>query len=60
MFDSVFLWVAAIPVAFILSHFTGLEVFKIYIAVQFADSVKCIVAFILLKKEILLNNIVEN
>lgn len=60
LFDSVFLWVAAIPVAFILSHFTGLEVFKIYIAVQFADSVKCIVAFILLKKEIWLNNIVEN
>ena len=60
LFDSVFLWVVAIPIAFTLSRFTDLNVFKIYIAVQFADSVKCIVAFILLKKGVWLNNIVEN
>ena len=60
LFDSVFLWVVAIPIAFTLSQFTDLDVFIIYIAVQFADSVKCIVAFILLKKGVWLNNIVEN
>jgi len=59
LFDSVFVWLITIPVAYILSRFTGLDVLAIYMCVQFADSIKCIVAFILLKKGIWLNNIVD-
>lgn len=59
LFDSVFIWVVSIPVAAGLSHFTGLPVLGIYIMVQLADSIKCIIGFILVKKGVWLNNIVS-
>ncbi|MCM1107171.1 MAG: MATE family efflux transporter [Blautia sp.] len=59
LFDSVFIWVASIPIAAGLSHFTALPVLGIYIMVQLADSVKCIIGFILVKKGVWLNNIVS-
>ena len=42
-----------------LSYFTMLPVLTIYIAVQLADSIKCIVGFVLVKKGVWLNNIVS-
>ena len=59
LFDSAFIWVVSIPVAALLSYFTMLPVLTIYIAVQLADSIKCIVGFVLVKKGVWLNNIVS-
>lgn len=58
LFDSVFLWCANVPVAYILSRFTGLDIVMLYIACQLADLLKCLIGFILVKKGIWLNNIV--
>lgn len=59
LFDSVFVWVITVPVAFVLSRFTSVGIITIYFACQAVDIIKCIIGFILLKSGIWLNNIVD-
>lgn len=58
LFDSVFVWGVSIPVAFILSRFTGLPVLELYIVVQALELIKCIIGFIMLKKKLWVQNLV--
>lgn len=58
LFDSVYMWCVNIPVAYVLSRFTGLEIVTLYFMCQLADIVKCVIGFILIKKGIWLNNLV--
>ena len=58
-FDSVFICCVSVPIAYLLGHFTNLYVVYIFIAVQLADIVKCFIGFILVKKGVWLQNIVE-
>lgn len=60
LFDSVFLFVVSVPVAYVLSRYTSVGIYGIYMCVQATDSLKSIIAYILLKKGIWLNNIVNN
>lgn len=59
LFDSVFIWCVSVVLAFLLSRFTSLPVLVIYIFVQMADMIKCVVGFILVKKGVWLQNIVS-
>lgn len=58
LFDSVFMWVASIPLAFMLSRYTDLPIIPLYLCVQLIDLVKCVIGFILVKKGVWLQNIV--
>ena len=58
-FDSVFICVISVPLAFCLSRFTTLPVLVIFAFVQMADWIKCIVGFILVKKGVWLQNIIS-
>lgn len=58
LFDSVFVWCVSIPVAFVLSRFTGLPVLELYIIVQSLELIKCIIGFIMLKKKLWVQNLV--
>lgn len=58
-FDSVYVWIVNIPLAFILSRYTGLHIVLLYFACQFIDIIKCIIGYILLKKGVWLNMIVK-
>ena len=60
LFDSGFMWVVSIPFAFVLSRFTTLSIEVVYALCQGIEFLKCILGFILLKKGIWLNNIVDN
>lgn len=60
LFDSVFLWCASIPLAFVLSRFTSLPIIPLYLFCQLIDIIKCIIGFVLVKKGVWLQNIVEN
>ena len=60
LFDSGFMWVVSIPLAFVLSRFTTLSIEVVYAMCQGIEFLKCILGFILLKKGIWLNNIVDN
>ena len=59
-FDSVFIWVVSVSLAFVLSRFTVLPVLGIYAIVQAADFIKCMIGFILVKKGVWLRNIVTS
>ena len=59
LFDSVFLWGISIPVAFIISRYTGMEVLMLFFCIQMIDVIKCIIGFILVKKGIWLQNLVK-
>lgn len=57
MLDSVLQWILYIPLAWILSSFTSLSLFYIYIAVQSADILKTIIGFVLVKRGTWVQNI---
>ncbi len=59
MFDSGFMWVVTIPLAFVLSRFTMLPIEVIFASCQGIEILKCVVGFVLLKKGVWLQNIVE-
>lgn len=59
LFDSVFLWCASAPLAFVLSHYTTVPIVPLYFSCQLLDLIKCTIGFILVKKGVWLNNIVE-
>ena len=58
-FDSVFMWCASVPVAFILAKLTNIPAIGIFIAVQGVEFIKCVIGFILVKKGIWIQNIVQ-
>ena len=60
LFDSVFVWVLMIPVAFTLVTLTSLDISIIYACVQSLILVKCILGLWLVKKGVWLKNIVED
>ena len=59
LFDSFAMWVMSIPVAWIFSRFTDLNILWIFSAVQIADWIKCAVGIILVKKNVWIHNIVQ-
>ncbi len=59
LFDSGYTWAIAVPVAWCLVHLTDMPVVLIYLCVQLADLIKCAFGFILMKKGVWMNNMVE-
>lgn len=60
LFDSAFMWCVNIPVAYVLSRYTGVPIIPLYLICQLVDIIKCVVGFILVKKGIWLNNLVAD
>lgn len=60
LFDSVFCWVVAVPIAWCLIHLTQLPLLTVYICVSLADIIKAVIGGILIRKGIWVNNIVAN
>jgi Na+-driven multidrug efflux pump len=58
LFDSVFVWVVSIPMAFILTSYTGLPIIVVYLICQTSEIIKCVIGFILVKKGVWLQNII--
>lgn len=59
LFDSVYLWLIAIPTAFLLVKFSSLPILPIYIICQSMDFIKCIIGYCIYKKGIWIQNIVS-
>ena len=60
IFDSGYIWVISVPVAFILSRFTGMPIFSLYIVISVLDVLKCFVGAYLLKQGKWLRSLVNN
>ncbi len=59
LFDSCFVWCLSVPVAFILTSFTSLNVFWVFAICRGLDIIKCIIGYCLVKKGIWIKNIVK-
>lgn len=59
LFDSVYITLVSVPVAFCLSRFTTLHVLLIFTMIQMTDSIKSVVGFVLVKKGVWIQNIVS-
>lgn len=60
LFDSVYLWVLSMPLAYVLSRFTPMPIVPLYLCVNLVNIIKCILGFILVKKGVWINNIVSD
>lgn len=58
LFDSAFVWCVNIPVAYLLSRYTGMPIAPLYAICLAVDFIKCVVGFIMVKKGIWLNILV--
>lgn len=59
LFDSGYLWVIMVPVAFVLSRFTSIPLILMYFICQCSEIFKAVVGTILVAKKVWVNNIVE-
>ena len=59
LFDSGLQWVLYIPLAYFLSHFTDLDVIRIFVLVNCSDIVKCGLSLLFLRKINWAQNIVS-
>ena len=60
LFDSAFMWVFVIPAGLILSRLTAMTILPMYTCIQAMDLIKCVVGFVLVKKGVWVNNIVDD
>lgn len=60
LYDSVYLWVLAIPVTRCLVEFSTLQITTIYGISYYIDIIKCIFGFVLVKKRTWVNNLVSD
>ncbi len=60
LFDSFFLWVAAIPTAWVLTLKTSLDIVTVFLVIQLLDVVKCVVGTAIMKSGVWANNLVKN
>ena len=59
IFDCGFVWIISVPLAFILSRYTDLYIVYLYAVVIGSDIFKCALSYILVKKGVWLNTIVD-
>ena len=58
-FDGGFMWICTIPLAFVLSRYSGFPILATYLLCQIPDIIKCVIGYILVKKGIWIENLVE-
>lgn len=51
VFDSLYLWVLCVPVAFVLSRYTGMPILPMYIIIQSLDLIKCAIGFYMVRSK---------
>jgi putative MATE family efflux protein len=59
LFDSVFMIVISVPIAYLLCIYTKLDAAVVFALVHAADLIKCAIGFVLIKKGMWMNNIVK-
>lgn len=59
-FDCGYVWVVSIPLAYCLSRFTGIPILPLYFICQAADLLKCVVGYVLVKRGVWIEKLVDN
>lgn len=59
LFDSVFLWVIAVPLAYLLIYKTGVSIFMAFFLVEGCNIIKCIIGWFIMRSGLWMQNIVS-
>jgi putative MATE family efflux protein len=59
LFDSLYVWVLCIPLAYVLSRYSSMNILTMYILVYAMDLIKAAVGFVLVKKQVWVKNLVK-
>jgi len=59
LFDSCFMWVCCVPVAFVLSRFTTIAIIPLYFLCTATNLIKCMVGYFMLKKGTWIQNLAK-
>ena len=59
VFDCLFVWTVAIPIAFVLSRCTNIGILPLFIIINCLDFIKCFIGYILVKKRKWVVNLVN-
>ncbi len=59
LFDSCFVWVVCVPLAFCISRFTDMAILPLYVLCQSTDLVKCIIGGWMLRKGSWIQNLTQ-
>lgn len=59
LFDSCFIWICNVPLAFCLSRFTGLDILPLFIICQLPEIIRCIVGGSLVHKGVWIKNLTK-
>lgn len=60
LFDSCFVWVCSVPLAFCLSHFTPLPIIPLYAVCQTSELIKCALGAFMIHQGKWIQNLVKN
>ncbi len=47
LFDSAYLWVFSVPLAFMLAHFTNIPILPMFAMVQGMELIKCVIGYVM-------------
>ncbi len=59
LFDSCYVWGLVVPLAYVLSRYTSLEIEELFFCCQFIEIGKCIIGFFMIKSGMWIQNIVK-
>ena len=59
LFDSLFVWVIIVPIAFCLSRFTAVPIVPLYIICQGTDLLKCALGWYMIKRGDWIQNLAQ-
>ena len=59
VFDGLFMWCVAVPLAYAVTRWTSLSILPVYLLCQGTEIVKAVVGFVLVKKGIWVNNMTK-
>ena len=60
LFDSCFAWICCVPVAFILSRFTDMDILPLYMICQSLEFIKCVLGAIMIHRGSWIQNLTQN
>lgn len=60
LFDSCFVWSICVPVAFVLSRFTDMDILPLYMICQSLEFIKCILGAVMIRRGTWIQNLTQN
>lgn len=59
LFDSAFLWVISVPIAYVLAYHTGLSIVLVFLLTELTNAIKAFIGWVIMRSGVWIQNIVN-